>query len=340
MCGRASRQKKHRSFIQRLKQFGIKSRKATPSLYSVHNNDTASITSTIRRLPTVPTLLSTPRMSAPTLLHLSVTMKCDVKNIDAIRGGECTVLTTLSTEYTLPPSTDRTSGFDGVLCVDIGMSREKVALARECVFTIVETTGSNDRLGLVTFGEEDSTTVVSELIMCTSSYKQALQNFVRDLKPTNPGQLDAAMRLALGLLGSDARYGGHIFVISDGNCIPISITPFWSRSLTTVHTVAVGGLVQTTLLGKIRTREGCMVELRDAERDVGRLALLVGYLATNIRSQPIETVRCRFSFPEDKISILETSTHPSYRTDSSSITISPPSISASAIFPYYFHLWS
>jgi hypothetical protein len=141
-------------------------------------------------------------------------MKSDIQNIDAQRGGDCIILTTVSAEYTLPPSTDRTSGFDGVLVLDVGMSREKVGLAGECVSCIVEATGANDRLGLVTFGEGKAT-LVSELIMCTTPYKQALQQSITQIISTsNAGNLHDAMKLALGLLGSDARYAGHIFVIS------------------------------------------------------------------------------------------------------------------------------
>jgi len=65
------------------------------------------------------------------------------------------------------------------------------------------------------FGGDGSTIVVSESIMCTTPYKQAVQQSITQITPTvNPGNLHDAMKLALGLLGSDARYAGHIFVIS------------------------------------------------------------------------------------------------------------------------------
>jgi hypothetical protein len=88
---------------------------------SHHNNDASRrITSTIRRLPTVPTI-STHEPTAPsTLLCLSVSVKSDLQNVDAERGGDRIVLTTVSSEDTLPPSTDGTSGFDGVVVLDLG----------------------------------------------------------------------------------------------------------------------------------------------------------------------------------------------------------------------------
>jgi hypothetical protein len=91
--------------------------------------------------------------------------------------------------------------------------------------------------------------------------------------------------LALGLLGSDARYAGHIFVMSDRNSFPSNPTswpPLWSVSPTTVHSVAVRGLVQMRLLKSVRTMEGSLMEFRDARRDNRKLALMVGYLATNV----------------------------------------------------------
>jgi hypothetical protein len=258
-------------------------------------------------------------------------MNSDVQNIDAQRGGDCIVLTTVSAEYTLPPSVNRITGFDGVVVLDVGMSCEKVYLAGDCVSAIVAATGSNDRLGLVTFGDGEAI-VVSELIMCTTPYKQALQQSITQLTTTTtPGKLADAMSLALGLLGSDARYAGHIFVISDGNSFPsnnnnatTAAAPFWAQSPTTVHCVAVGGLVQMELLRNIRTQQGSLLEFRDTQRDGAKMGLLVGYLATNVSSHAIETVRCRFSWPEDKVSVLEMSTHPTFSSDSASVTISTP----------------
>lgn len=264
-------------------------------------------------------------------------MKPSVHNIDARFGGDCTVLTTLCAEYTVPPlaAQDRTTGFDGVVVLDVGMDSGKVALARDCAVEIVQATGSNDRLALVTMATEgisgeEGATVVSELIMCTTPYKQALQQSIRRVKATSvkrAGDLSEAMRLALGLLGADSRYGGHIFVLSDGNSSPplVSDDPgFWTQSPSTVHCIAVGGLVDMTVLTTVRTREGCLMEFRDTHRDASKVQMLVGYLGMNVYSKAIETVRCRFAFPEDKVSVNEMQTHPPHPSDSSSVTISPP----------------
>ena len=259
-------------------------------------------------------------------------MKPSVHNIDAQHGGQCTVLTTVSAEYTLPPlaASDRTSGFDGVILLDAGMTREKSALARDCAVAMVDATGSNDRLALVTMATKDAdagAVVVSELIMCTTPYKQALQESIRQVTGENgTADLVEAMGLAVGLLGADARYGGHIFVISDGNAFTQNMDGdmgFWREAPCLVHCIAVGGLVHMSTLRRIRTREGCLMDFRDTQRDIAKISSLIGYLATNVHSAPIETLRCRFAYAQDKLSITETYTHPSFPSDSSSVTISP-----------------
>jgi hypothetical protein len=127
-------------------------------------------------------------------------------------------------------------------------------------------------------------------------------------------------------------------VISDGNSMDFDIKPFWSNTTsktaktmantttatTTVHSIAIGGLIQMNLLRKIRTKGGTYLEFRNEDRDIPRLSLLIGYLATNIHPQSIETVRCRFTYPGDKISHLELLNQPTYSPESNSLTLSPP----------------
>ena len=71
----------------------------------------------------------------------------------------------------------------------------------------------------------------------------------------------------------------------DRNSFPSNTTsspPFWFVSPMTVHCVAGWGLIQMGWVRSERTRDRSLMEFRDAERDVGKLDLMVGYLATNV----------------------------------------------------------
>ena len=89
---------------------------------------------------------------------------------------------TLPSNFAFPPSADRSRGFDGVVLFDTCLTGRKLTLAMDAAATIVDATSSSDRLGLVLFGPEAS--AISELIMCTTPYKQALQSSIQQIKST------------------------------------------------------------------------------------------------------------------------------------------------------------
>lgn len=279
--------------------------------------------STIRRIPSIAPVLETTPTSPPSLLALEVSLKCDTHNIDAQHGGECLVLCKVAANYTLPPSSDRTRGFDGVVVFDTKLEGRSMTLAIDAVATIVDATSPNDRLGFVTFGTQSS--VISELIMCTTPYKQALQSSVREIKTSQSARLERShfvegMKLALQLLVKDARFGGHIFLISDGNLCVQDVSP-WRNSSTTIHTVGTGALIHPYALRQFRHKTGTFLEFRSSS-DSAKLAKLVAYLATHAVPHAIETVRCRLTSPD---TILEITPHPSIsEKDQISITLGIP----------------
>ena len=135
------------------------------------------------------------------------------------------------------------------------------------------------------------------------------------------------MKLALNLLAKDARYGGHIFLLSDGQFLPNNLDPFWLTSLTTVHVIAIGALTYPIKLRSLRHQSGSLLEYRSPSSDSFSLAQLIAYIATQTHFHSIETVRCRLTFPE-QISVLDIPNH-FYNSESQSqisLTLSLPSL--------------
>lgn len=330
VCRVPCRPKKHRSLIQRITGFGrSKHKRVTPSIYEnprFAQTEVASIASTIRRIPSISPILQTTSIEPPSIITLDISLKCDTQNIDAQKGGECTVRCNIGANFTLPPSSDRSKGFDGVMLFDTSLPGRKFTLAIDAVGTIIDATSSNDRLGLVLFGDGDASTI-SELIMCTTPYKQALKKSLQEIKSTTSSNtFREGMKLALNLLMKDARYGGHIFLISDGT-FPVSfdIARLWSISSTTIHTIAIGSLIHPTTLRHIRHQNGSFLEFRSLSSDSTRLAQLVAYIATQTHLHSIETVRCRLTFPT-QVNVLEILNHPTWSPESKSqisLTLSP-----------------
>ena len=258
-------------------------------------------------------------------------MTCDTHNIDAQRGGECTLLCDIVGNYTLSPSPDRSlGGFDGVVLFDISLNEGgKLKLAIDAADTIVDATFSNDRLGLVLFGSNDAT-IVSELIMCTTPVKQALRSSLREIKSferSSENSFPRGMKLSLNLLDKDARCGGHIFILSDGK-IPSASTdsPFWSNSHATVHSIAIGALTHRKALRHLRHQNGTLLEYRSPLTDAPRLTNLIAFLATQTHLHSIETLRCRLTFPPEQVNALDVLNQPSSIESNSqiSVTLSPP----------------
>lgn len=304
--------------------------KISPGSASVYENPQfsqtqTSISSTIRRIPSV---LQTAPSNPPSIINLHISLKCDTINIDAQHGGECTVLCNVSAKFTFPPSADRSRGFDGIVLFDTCLTGRKLTLAMDAAATIVDATSSNDRLGLVIFGQESST--LSELIMCTTPYKQALQSSIQQI---NSGASNSnttflqGMKFALNLLARDARYGGHIFLLSDGQFLHSNPDTFWSTSPTTVHVIAVGALTYPTKLRSLCHQSGSFLEYRSSSSDSSRLAQLIAYIANQTHFHSIDTVRCRLTFPE-KINVLgiPNLTYTPESQSQISLTLSTPSL--------------
>jgi hypothetical protein len=234
-------------------------------------------------------------------------------NIDAERGGDCVVLCQLSANYSPSPPSYRAKGLDGVILFDAGLSGQKTSLAIDAALTIVNATTSNDRLGLVVLGEKAST--ISELIMCTTPYRLALQNSIREFTSTQTSpikQVAEGIRLALDLLAKDARNGGHIFLISDGrsfqdDAITYRISP------TSIHCISIGGLTYASILRRI-LRDGSFLEFRSPPQDSPHLIGLIFHLTTQTHYQPLSTVRCRLTYPPE-ITIISVSNHLDYTTE-------------------------
>lgn len=266
----------------------------------------ASVSSTIRRIPSI---LQTTPSNPPSIISLHISLKCDTLNIDAQRGGECTVLCNVSAKFTFPPSADRSRGFDGVVLFDTRLAGKKLMLAMDAAAVIVDATSSSDRLGLVVFGQESST--VSELIMCTTPYKQDLQSSIQQIKSNISESTTTflqGMKLALNLLAKDVRYGGHIFLLSDGKFHCNNLDSFWSTSLATIHIIAIGALSYPTKLRSLCHQNGSLLEYRSPTSDSSLLAQLIAYIATQTHFHSIDTVRCRLTFPEE-INVLDIPNH-------------------------------
>ena len=261
-------------------------------------NTIRRFTSSHSHSPLTP-LQSTP----PSILTLDVDMKCNYANVDAQFEGECIVQTTIRARYTNPPAKDGASGFDGVILVDESVTGQKRLLRQSACEAIIEATSSNDRLGLVTFGDRAIT--VSELIMCTSPYKQALQQSISEAtesKSSNKACFGKGIDTALKLLEKDARNGGHIFLISDGH--PSFTHTLSSQCKTTLHIIAIGSLTCPTQLRKLRHQIGAFLEFRNSAHDEKRIENLVNDLRSQVYPHSIDTVRCRLIAPPN-ISILE-----------------------------------
>jgi von Willebrand factor type A domain len=249
-------------------------------------------------------------------------MKCDTHNIDAQRGGDCVVLCQVSANYTQPPSNDRSRGFDGIILFDTALDVRKLTLAMEAAATIIDATSSNDRLGLVVFGDIPCT--ISELIMCTTPYKQALQQSIHEITSTESNNFSEGMKLAVNLLAKDSRYGGHVFLISDGKFIPPNVIPP-SNPRTTIHTIAIGELIHPTTLRCLRTSTGSFLQFRSASHDSLPLSQLTAYQATQIHAHSIDTIRCRLIY-HDKVTIqdIPNTTYSQESTGHISLTLGTP----------------
>ena len=215
-------------------------------------------------------------------------IKSDTQNVDAQDYGNCIIQCQISASYTVLP--DRI-GLDAIIVIDNRVCGRKLALALEIAINLVEGTVSSDRLGLVV-GEA----LVSELIMCTLPYKIALQKSIRGVMGVEEGDLFQGIRIAGQLLVKEARNGGHIFFISDGHFLDeqTTVSPIMARA--TVHVIAVGTLVNESVLRKVRGQRGVYVEFREGRKfDVDEFLRYLG----GMYEQGIETVRCRVDKPEE-----------------------------------------
>jgi hypothetical protein len=212
-------------------------------------------------------------------------MTSDSQNMDAQNSGECVIQCQISASYTNPPER---VGLDAVIVLDNCVCGRKLELALDVARKIVEGMVSSDRLGLVVGGG-----MVSQLIMCTLPYKIALQKSIREVRCVE-GDLWTGLRIAGELLAKEARNGGHVFLISDGQLFGEQTTLSLMR--TTVHVIAVGALVNEKLLRQVRGLRGVYVEFREGrEFEVDAFLRCLG----RIQDQGIETVRCRFEHPEE-----------------------------------------
>lgn len=293
---RKSSKHKRKTILQKL--FSAPQKEPAPS----HHR--ASL-ATIRRIPSTPPLPLQAPLSPPALLGLNVTAECDTANIDATRGGEVSVLIRIHGKFTRPPSPDP-PGFDAVILLDTALPEPKLALAKRAVKTLIAATTQTSRLGLVVFGRDAK--VVSQLTMCTPPYRTDLAASVEDLQGQRRRGVNVfreAMKSVISMLGKDARFGGHVFVVSDGGFDPGS--PFWEGCATTIHVVAVGGLVWGERLRGLRQQAGGFVEVRESVEEGWRKGLgeLVGYLGGQTYFHSIETVRCRITCPDTHVSLLD-----------------------------------
>lgn len=348
VCGLPCKPKKQRSLIQRLTGRGKLSKHITPSVFftPIKNPqfktdiERASISSTIRRIPSITPILQTTPLVPPSIINLDISLTGDTHNIDAQKGGECHVQIKVCANYTSPPSPSGrgSKGFDGVILFDTSLFKErKLKLGRDAAGVIVGSTSSNDRLGLVSFGaSDDDACTISELIMCTTPYKQALQHSLSEIQSTAATasttlatttesgiSFRKGMKLAINLLTKDSRYGGHIFIISDGTFPINKNTNFWSlnssSSSTTIHTIGIGALINSTTLRNLRHRNGSFLEFRSSSitTDSIRLTQLIGYVGTQTHLHSIEAVRCRLEFPE-QVDALEIFNQPNLSHESKS----------------------
>jgi hypothetical protein len=229
-------------------------------------------------------------------LKLGISLEADISSIDAQRGGECTILCQVTAYYpTAPPST----GFDGVILLDISLRGHKSALATDVVDTLVELTSSNDRLGFVVFGT-GQTGVVSELIMCTAPFKLALRKSLSGVSAPGVGikEFSDGMELALGLLANNSRGSGQVFVISDG-WHGVYDVPMWENTSTIIQVIGVGAFTDAATLCRIRHNGGSFIEFRNREGDLASLGPKLMALAMSLRPKGIDTVRCRVTYPSD-----------------------------------------
>jgi hypothetical protein len=198
---------------------------------------------------------------------------------------------------------------DGVILLDAGLKGGKISLAVDAAITIINATTSNDRLGLVLVAEK--TSLISELIMCTTPYKVALQKSIHEIasaETTATNQSTEGIEIALGLLAKEARNGGHIFLVSDGRCVQDLRVP--SRaSPTSIHSIGIGGLTYTATLRRILQGGGSFLEFRSSSRDSSALIDLIAHLTSQTHPQPISTVRCRLTYPPE-ITITAIDKHP------------------------------
>jgi hypothetical protein len=284
-------------------------------LFSASQKDPTTLSShrpslnTIRRIPSTPALPPQSPLSPPALLALDVRAECDTANIDATRGGEVSVLIRIRGKFTLPPLPDP-PGFDAVILLDVALPDAKLVLAKHAVQTLIHATTQTSRLGLVVFGRDAR--VVSQLTMCTPPYRTDLAASVEGLQGERrrggeKSSFREGMKGVVGMLGKDARFGGHVFVVSDGAFDPGS--RFWEGCSTTVHVVAVGGLVWGERLRELRQQAGGFIEVRQGggEEEGWRKCLgeLVGYLGAQTYFHSIETVRCRITCPDTHVSLLD-----------------------------------
>jgi hypothetical protein len=234
-------------------------------------------------------------------------------------------------------------GFDGIIVLDNRLyGARKMQLALKAASTIVEATISSDRLGLVV-----GDMLVSELIMCTVPYKVALQKSVMGVTTTTTtaaaaekesldGGVWKGIHLAGQLLSKEARSGGHIFLISDGHHLSEETADKaapsnTSRTPPTTHVIAIGELVHSTLLRKIRGERGMYIEYRELGKmfDVNEF---LGCLALQAYcSQSIGTVRCRLSHPPE---VMITSVLPSSLSLDPSFSLT---LRKSPFYPYTPH---
>jgi len=279
-----------------------------------HPTSSKTSRDTIRRIPSTPQLPPVPSLPPPAILALSITAQADTSNIDAARGGEVSVLIRVSGQFTQPPRFEErdSHGIDGAILLDLSVPEARFALAKSAALAIVQETSSNDRLGLVAFGSRDANTI-SDLIMCTAPYKAALSASLSELVPSRPRlrgrhtgksrPFREGMKSALTMLAKDARFGGHVFLVSDGGFEVDEV--FWTGASTTVHIFAVGALIHPKKLRALQHRAGAFIEVRSTIRgavwgnggDQGALRFLFGYLRSQTHFHSIETVRCRITIP-------------------------------------------
>jgi hypothetical protein len=270
-------------------------RKHRPRVYPAVYEDSkfsgteTSFAATIRRIPT--TLFETATFSHFPILKLDVSLRSDTRNIDAQRGGECTLLCNLKADYAQPPPLDRITGLDSVILFDTTMVGRKLHLAIEAAKAVVEATCSNDRLGIVTFGHQTST--VSDLILCTPSYKAAVQKLLLSTSSYAEGSVDITegVRSAVGLLAKDARHGGHIFTITAGRFLCIDRP---SRHNTTIHCISIGALTDVSSIRNLLRQQGVILNF-SSKHDAKDVINFINHLASHPPSPPIETLRVRLS---------------------------------------------